>query len=275
MSKVDEQDLIYCLRISLLDTDVWREVLVPSSFTAAKLHGVIQIAMGWEDSHLHELRRAECIVEETLPLSALFSRVGSKLSYLYDMGDSWEHDIALVRKLAATEEGQVPRCTDGALACPPEDCGGVGSYHELLDLRAKKAHDEDDLELLEWLGDWVPDRFDQAAVNRALAKKFKASVKKKTVDGSPFTPTQGQYLAFIFWSTRVNRQPPAQSDIQAFFGVTPPSVNTMLGTLERLGLLERPRGQARSLRVLVDEEKLPRLEEPNSPMIPVGRGWTR
>lgn len=78
--------------------------------------------------------------------------------------------------------------------------------------------------------------------------------------GAEFTSKQGQYLAFIYHYTKVNRRPPAQTDLQRFFGVTPPSVHNMILTLERKGLLARAPGQARSIRVLVDRDDLPHLD---------------
>ena len=75
-----------------------------------------------------------------------------------------------------------------------------------------------------------------------------------------FTATQGQYLAFIYHYTKLNRRPPAQMDIQRFFGVTPPSVHNMLLTLERKGLLARTPSQPRSIEVLVDHSELPHLD---------------
>ena len=75
-----------------------------------------------------------------------------------------------------------------------------------------------------------------------------------------FTDTQGQYLAFIYAYTKVNRRPPAEADIQGFFSVTPPSVHSMVLTLERLGLITRQPGRARSIQVLVPPDELPLLE---------------
>jgi len=77
-----------------------------------------------------------------------------------------------------------------------------------------------------------------------------------------FTATQGQYLTFIYHYhyTKLNRRPPAQTDIQRFFGVSPPSVHNMLLTLERKGLLARTPGQPRSIEVLVDRSELPYLD---------------
>ena len=77
-----------------------------------------------------------------------------------------------------------------------------------------------------------------------------------------FTETQGQYLAFIHAHTLVNGRPPAEADMQRFFGVTPPSVHNMVKTLERLGLITRTPRQARSIAISVPEDELPRLRQP-------------
>jgi Mn-dependent DtxR family transcriptional regulator len=73
------------------------------------------------------------------------------------------------------------------------------------------------------------------------------------------TPTQGQYLAFIYAYTRVLRGPPAEADIQKYFDVTPPTVHQMLITLERKGLIRRTPGVARSIELLVAPDSLPVL----------------
>jgi len=74
-----------------------------------------------------------------------------------------------------------------------------------------------------------------------------------------FTDKQGQYLAFIYAYTKLNRRPPAEADIQRYFAVSPPSVHAMVLTLERLGLLSREPGQPRSIRLLVIPNDLPVL----------------
>jgi DNA-binding MarR family transcriptional regulator len=75
-----------------------------------------------------------------------------------------------------------------------------------------------------------------------------------------FTPKQGQYLAFIYHYTKINRRPPAEADIQRYFGVTPPTVHQMVLRLEEKDLITRVPGQARSIQVLVPPEKLPLLD---------------
>ena len=82
-----------------------------------------------------------------------------------------------------------------------------------------------------------------------------------SIDSSPprFTDTQGQYLAFIYYYCLVNRRPPAEADIQAFFGVAPPTAHRMVIELERRGLISRVPRQARSIAVRVPAEEIPQL----------------
>jgi len=74
-----------------------------------------------------------------------------------------------------------------------------------------------------------------------------------------FTLKQGQYLAFIYAYTRVLDRPPAEADLQRYFGVSPPSVHQMVLTLERAGLIRRQPGVARSIEILIAPELLPVL----------------
>jgi DNA-binding MarR family transcriptional regulator len=78
----------------------------------------------------------------------------------------------------------------------------------------------------------------------------------------PFTQKQGQYLAFIYAYTRLNRRPPAEIDMQRYFQVSPPSVHQMVLTLEREGFIRRQPGVARSIEMLVDLECLPTPIQP-------------
>lgn len=75
-----------------------------------------------------------------------------------------------------------------------------------------------------------------------------------------FTPKQGQYLAFIYYYTKIHRLPPAERDMQDYFRTSPPSVHQMVVTLEKNRFIERTPGQSRSIRVLVSREQLPELE---------------
>lgn len=75
-----------------------------------------------------------------------------------------------------------------------------------------------------------------------------------------FTEKQGQYLAFIYTYALVNRRPPAEADMQRFFGVTPPSVHNMIVELERRGLIRRIPRQPRSIEVAIPAGELPMLQ---------------
>ena len=78
--------------------------------------------------------------------------------------------------------------------------------------------------------------------------------------GLPYTEKQGQYLAFIYYYTKVNGRPPAERDIQRHFRTTPPAVHNMVKALHERGLIERTPGKARSIRVVPPREQLPDLE---------------
>ena len=86
-----------------------------------------------------------------------------------------------------------------------------------------------------------------------------------------FTEKQGQYLAFIWAYAQINRRPPAEADMKRHFEVTAPSVHQMLLTLERLGLIRRQPGIARSIQLLVPPEALPILRAPQPVKSPVQR----
>jgi DNA-binding MarR family transcriptional regulator len=87
--------------------------------------------------------------------------------------------------------------------------------------------------------------------------------RHESVSRPLFTPRQGQYLAFIHAYTLVNGRPPAHADIQRFFCLTPPTVHQMLLTLEKAGLISRRPGVPRSIAVLIERDRLPRLDPPD------------
>ncbi len=94
-------------------------------------------------------------------------------------------------------------------------------------------------------------------------KKLARSIPPRyvaTMEQQRFTEKQGQYLAFIYAYSKVNRRPPSEADIQSYFRVTPPTVHGMVLKLEALGLITRAPGQARSIQVTVPRSELPDLE---------------
>ena len=183
-----ENPSIYQLRMTLLGTapPIWRRLLVPAGFTLAQLHNVLQIVMGWQDMHLHEFRSGQRHFgrldpddpfpgtppledERKMELSAVLPHVDAKLLYIYDFGDYWKHEIVREQLLPAGPEAPCPICVNGERACPPEDCGGIYGYEELLEVLAKPKHRRH-RELREWAGaGFDPGRFSIADVNRRLA----------------------------------------------------------------------------------------------------------
>jgi hypothetical protein len=109
--------------------------------------------------------------EPTAHLSDVLRKVGAKFIYTYDLGDSWEHAIVLEKQLPVDPNTKYPVCTDGQLACPPEDCGGIPGFYDLLDALADPTHERHE-ELLEWIGDdFNPQAFSLENVNRMLSPK--------------------------------------------------------------------------------------------------------
>ena len=175
---------IYQIKVTLLRTapPIWRRLLVPSDITLSGLHELLQLAMGWTDSHLHEFRFrgqcygptdpergvAEAIDERKVRIKQLLGRVGAKIVYTYDFGDGWEHGIVLEKGLPVDPNMAYPLCTGGANACPPEDCGGIGGFYSLLESLQNPSHPQHE-DLLEWVGeDYDPEKFSIEAINRIL-----------------------------------------------------------------------------------------------------------
>jgi hypothetical protein len=170
------------LKITLryLRPPIWRRVLVPETFTLGNLHQLIQRAMGWVGGHLHEFRMPargfgpplrtfgnEGEDEDATLLHEVLVRKRQVLLYEYDFGDSWLHEILMEQIVPLDPSGHYPVCLAGARACPPEDCGGVPGYEQLLEaLRNPSAPAS--AELLEWCGDWNPEAFDLESLNRLL-----------------------------------------------------------------------------------------------------------
>jgi hypothetical protein len=95
---------------------------------------------------------------------------GQKFLYEYDFGDSWEHEIVVEKILPVAADTHYPRCLKGKRVCPPEDCGGVWGYAELLEALADEAHPDRAL-YLEMVGDaFDPEEFDLDWVNEVLVQ---------------------------------------------------------------------------------------------------------
>lgn len=184
------------LRIELLHTDplVWRRVLVPGKISLRRLHEVIQRVMGWDDAHLYEFecggrRYGEPDPDGMRAIKGVAPAANTKLytlvvrlsrrefHYLYDFGDGWEHRI-IVEQSGLKMTNPCPRLLDGAMACPPEDIGGVGGYEALkAALLAGDADEEDDMRLEAIGTDFDLAHFDPERAE-ALLRPIQASFRR-------------------------------------------------------------------------------------------------
>lgn len=178
---------IYQFKITLngVKPKIWRRIQVPETYTFWDFHIAIQDAMGWEDYHLHEFEAFNAKTEQRnrigipfdddwgdvnvlpgwkTPLSLYFSPSNKKATYEYDFGDSWEHEITLEKVLPLEPGVKYPNCLAGERSCPPEDCGGIWGYDELLEIMRDPNHEEYE-ERMEWLGgDFDPEDFNPGSV---------------------------------------------------------------------------------------------------------------
>jgi hypothetical protein len=176
----------YQLSITLLEIQppIWRRFAVPETVTLAKLHGILQKVMGWDNCHIYlfnvgRVRYGEGVSEwahfaqrvvnaKRVMLQDIAVRKGARFIYTYDMGDGWEHEIR-VEEISEGPPEQV-RCLDGARSCPPEDCGGPHGYEEMLEIIFNPKHPEYQ-ERRDWLGEsFSPELFNVEIVNRRLRR---------------------------------------------------------------------------------------------------------
>jgi hypothetical protein len=175
---------VYQLKVTLKGTHppVWRRIQVLGDISLPRLHAVLQIAMGWTNSHLHGFEvngrfysepdpdgyDLKVMDERQVRLSQIAAEVGAHFMYEYDFGDSWEHDVVVEQILSPEKEGQTLRCLGGKRACPPEDVGGVGGYAEFLAAMRDRRHPEH-TEWMQWAGEkFDPEVFEVDRVNQLL-----------------------------------------------------------------------------------------------------------
>lgn len=136
---------------------IWRRLLVPGALSLKELHHVLQSAFGWEDDHLHQFSARGRRLPERFRLDEILTRAKEAITYEYDFGDGWEHEVTLEGIFPRRPRGKYPVCLGGDLSCPPEDCGGVSGYYDCIDVLINLDNSEGKLD---WLGDWRPDAFD-------------------------------------------------------------------------------------------------------------------
>ena len=163
---------------------IWRRLRVEKETTLFELHHIIQIAFGWQNYHLFEFEHHGFIFGEinavvpeanenlidsrTTSLESLFVDTRELLRYTYDFGDNWLHYVVVERFIPREKNGVYPYCMSGKNACPPEDCGGIKGYDNLLKALTNKQHPEYQ-EYKNWVGKgFSPDKFELEKVNNQL-----------------------------------------------------------------------------------------------------------
>jgi len=178
---------IYQIQIALKGSKpkIWRRILVPSDLLLPDFHKIIQITMGWDNSHLHQFIKDRTFYTQRMAdddfwddmdnidysktkISDLLKKQKDRMIYEYDFGDSWEHDIILEKIENNGLDKTIPTCLTGKNNCPPEDCGGIWGYSDMLEILKHPDHEEYE-EYLEWLGEeFDPKYFDKNKINEKL-----------------------------------------------------------------------------------------------------------
>lgn len=182
---------VYRFKITLKDTrpPIWRRIDT-KDVTLEKLHELIQAAMGWTNSHLHQFEIGDTrytdprFMEDALDdfgaisyagvrVSDLVARHGTKLrmDYEYDFGDGWQHSVVLEKATDAEPGVRYPRCIGGDRACPPEDVGGVWGFADFVEAITDSDHEQHE-EFLEWNGPFDPTAFDAKKATRRMKEGF-------------------------------------------------------------------------------------------------------
>lgn len=186
-SAVNAENL-YQFKITLvgLEPPIWRRIQIHDC-SLDTLHGYIQMAMGWTNSHLHSFRingelfgdpellddgfmSVEFFDSTTTMLSEILPTSSNRFSFLYeyDFGDGWQHEILFEGCPQPTKGAKYPICVEGEYCCPPEDCGGIHGYVEFLQAISDSEH-EDHEYLLQWVGGhFDPDKFNPRQATKAL-----------------------------------------------------------------------------------------------------------
>lgn len=186
---------IATLRIELKDSDppIWRLVEVPTSVTLKVLHDVVQAAMGWFDYHLWEMQidgqtyglpmeddwgTAPRKIAARIRLRDVLTPGTTTIAYSYDFGDDWQHTLTLSDVRQGDPALAYPRFIGGERDCPPEDCGGISGFYDMLEIRSDPTH-EQYAEINDWLDGYDPEELDilpiEAALSRIAARRNAAA----------------------------------------------------------------------------------------------------
>lgn len=181
-----ERRLVLHIALEDIDPPIWRRVEVENTLTFEDLHHVIQAAMGWEDAHLHEFEVGDYRIgmggefddpfnDQPLPGEdvELGQVIGRRRSFMYeyDFGDGWRHRITIEKRLPSAPQRKPATLLEGERACPPEDCGGVPGYYNILDAK-RTPRSEESREILDWLGPYNPESFKLAKHQKMIDGLF-------------------------------------------------------------------------------------------------------
>ncbi len=181
---------IYQIKVTLSHTKppIWRRFHVRGDVNFYKLHRVLQVVMGWTDSHLHQFvlgRKTfigvpdqefpsdyDIINERKVKLQEVVPQPKKKLIYEYDFGDGWEHQLLFEKILPPDPDRRCPVCLAGAMACPIEDSGGPCGYYEKLEIvKNPDPNNIDHQDIVDWMPpDFDPSAFDLEAINAELRR---------------------------------------------------------------------------------------------------------
>jgi len=177
---------VYHLKITLtgIAPPIWRRLQVPSAIKLCCLHSALQISMGWTDCHLHrfekdgktwgvpeydEFDELDWIDEGKTQLATVLKVEGESMTYVYDFGDNWRHNVVLEKILPSEDAPKGPVCVGGQRRRPPEDVGGIHGYQDFLDAIFEPTHEEFK-HMVQWAGGpFDAEQFDVTAVNKTLA----------------------------------------------------------------------------------------------------------
>lgn len=182
----DSVNEIATVRIELRYTEplIWREVDVPTSVTLKVLHDIVQSVMGWFDYHLWEFtigkQRFGLPMDEdfgTEPrkdaakvrLRDIIKPKKTVIDYLYDFGDSWEHRLTVTNIRSGDPQISYPRYIGGEQNAPPEDCGGLPGFYDMLEAMADPEHPNHE-DAMEWAEDYDPENINELPIKFALSR---------------------------------------------------------------------------------------------------------
>ncbi len=181
--KTVERALFLRLEVTGGVPKIWRRLAVKETMWLSELHDAIQVMFDWYDYQVHSfaigeqrfgnpIKRDDVTIEDDrdVLLADLELKAKDRFSYAYHFGEGWQIELR-VEKISPVEKAlHYPSCLEGERAGPPEDCGGLDAYHDML-VCIKEPHTELGREWLEWLGpNYDSERCDLEKINKAIRK---------------------------------------------------------------------------------------------------------